>query len=33
MAPSFVTGDSFLVMAKDSSQVVEDLMFLSSCDR
>ena len=32
--PSFVAGGSFLVMAKDSSRVVvEDLVFLSSCDR
>ena len=34
VAPSFVDGGSFLVMAKDFSQVVvEDLVFLLSCDR
>ena len=33
-SPSFIAGGSFLVLAKDSSQVVvEDLVFLSSCDR
>ena len=33
-APSFVAGGSFLVMAKNSSQVVvEDLVFLLSSDR
>ena len=33
-APSFIAGGSLLVMAKDSSRVVvEDLVFLSSCDR
>ena len=34
VAPNFVSGGYFLVVAKDFSRVVvEDLVFLSSCDR
>ena len=33
-APSFIAGGSFFVMAKDFSRVVvEELVFLLSCDR
>ena len=34
LSSSFIAGGSFLVMTKDFSQVVvEDLVFLLSCDR